>query len=263
MTGVRGTVLVTERRVERAGTTTSGNRNGDGLSPTTGGADLTPTAAWSRRVRWVGGLIQAAFAAFWIVRGSIVLGGGVAAVLIAVSGVIVIGVFVYAIRATAGTAPRPRSPEGKRIERAVTIATVIEFAAAIVLPVIVSGAGHSDWVLPSIAITIGPLLLWLDSRVHIPRYRPVGWALTVGPVILVVLLSGTALVATTGLAAGLLLRRPRRASTTSREFAALRTPRRLEMLSSLRAREPRHEWGSDSCGVRGGTGGACAERPLG
>jgi hypothetical protein len=205
MTGVRGTALVTERRVERAGATTSGDRNGDGLSATTGGADLTPTAAWSRRVRWVGGLIQAAFAAFWLVRGSVVLGGGVAAVLIAVFGVIVIGVFVYAIRATAGTAPRPRSQEGKRIERAVTIATVIEFAAAIVLPVIVSGAGHSDWVLPSVAITIGPLLLWLDYRVHIPRYRPVGWALTVGPVILVVVLSGTALVATTGLGAGVLL----------------------------------------------------------
>jgi hypothetical protein len=183
----------------------SGDRNGDDLSATTGGADLTPTAAWSRRVLWVGGLIQAAFAAFWIVRGSVVLGGGVAAVLIAVSGVIVIGVFVYAIRDAAGKAPRPRSREGKRIERAVTIATVIEFAAAIVLPVIVSGAGHSDWVLPSIAITIGPLLLWLDHRVHIPRYRPVGWALTVGPVILMVVLSGTPLVATTGLGAGVLL----------------------------------------------------------
>ena len=125
--------------------------------------------------------------------------------LIAVFGVTVIGVFVYAITATAGTAPRPRSPEGKRIERAVTIATVIEFAAAIVLPVIVSAAGHSDWVLPSIAITIGPLLLWLDHRVHVPRYRPVGWALTVGPVILVATLSGTPLVATTGIAAGILL----------------------------------------------------------
>jgi hypothetical protein len=87
----------------------------------------------------------------------------------------------------------------------VTIATVLEFAAAIVLPVIVSAAGHSDWVLPSIAITIGPLLLWLDHRVNIPRYRPVGWALTVGPVILVAVMSGTALVATTGITAGLLL----------------------------------------------------------
>jgi hypothetical protein len=178
---------------------------GDGLSPTTSAAELTPTVAWSRRVRWIGGLIQAAFAAFWLVRGSVVIGGGVADVLIAVFGVTVIGVFVYAVRATAGTAPRPKSPEGKRIERAVTIATVLEFAAAIVLPIIVSSAGHSDWVLPSIAITIGPLLLWLDHRVHIPRYRPVGWVLTLGPVILVVTMSGTPLVATTGIAAGVLL----------------------------------------------------------
>jgi hypothetical protein len=122
-----------------------------------------------------------------------------------VFGVIVLGVIVYAVTATAGTAPRPRSAEGKRIERAVTIATVLEFAAAIVLPLFVSAAGHPDWVLPSIAITIGPLLLWLDYRVSVPRYRPVGWALTIGPVILVIVLSGTALVASTGLGAGILV----------------------------------------------------------
>ena len=105
-----------------------------------------------------------------------------------------------------GAPPRGRAGRRvRRIELAVTIATVIEFAAAIVLPVIVSAAGHSDWVLPSIAITIGPLLLWLDHRVHVPRYRPVGWALTVGPVILVATMSGTALVATTGIGAGALL----------------------------------------------------------
>jgi hypothetical protein len=126
-------------------------------------------------------------------------------VLIAVFGVIVIGVFFYAFTATRGTAPRPRSPEGKRIERAVTIATVIEFAAAIVLPIIVTKVGHSDWVLPSIAITIGPLLLWLDHRVHVPRYRPVGWALTVGPLILVATMSDAPLIAATGISAGVLL----------------------------------------------------------
>jgi hypothetical protein len=197
-------MLASERRVGYAAAATSGGKRARGLSPTRA-ADPTPKEAWSRRVRWVGGLIQTAFAAFWIVRGSRAIGGGVAAVLIAVFGVIVIGVFVYAVKATAGTAPRPRSPEGRRIERAVTIATVLEFAAAIVLPVIVSSAGHSDWVLPSIAITIGPLLLWLDYRVSLPRYRPVGWALTLGPVILVVILSGTALVAITGLGAGILL----------------------------------------------------------
>ena len=150
-------------------------------------------------------MIQAAFAAFWLVRGSLVIGGGVADVLIAASGVTVIGVFTYAIRATAGTAPRPTSAEGKRIERAITVATVIELAAAFLLPGIAIAAGHSDWVLPSIAITIGPLLLYLDHRVQIPRYRPVGWALTIGPVILVGAMSGTPLIATTGIASGALL----------------------------------------------------------
>jgi hypothetical protein len=199
-------MLLRERRVERAGSTKSDVQTAPDLSLTaTNAADLTPTAAWSRRVRRIGGFIQAAFAAFWLVRGSAVIGGRASDVLIAVSGVAVIGAFSYAIRATAGTAPRPRNVEGKRIERDVTLATVIEFAAAFALPVIVTAAGHSDWVLPSIAITIGPLLLYLDHLVHIPRYRPVGWALIVGPVILVATMSGNALIATTGISAGVLL----------------------------------------------------------
>jgi len=166
---------------------------------------LTPTEEWSRRVRRVGGLIQVAFAALWLVRGSVVIGGGASDVLIVVSGVAVIGVLSYAIRLTAGTAPRPMSREGKKLERDITVATVIELVAAFALPVLVTAAGHSDWVLPSIAITIGPLLLYLDRRVHIPRYRPVGWLLTIGPVMLVAAMSGTPLVATTGIASGVLL----------------------------------------------------------
>lgn len=170
-----------------------------------GDGKLTPTEEWSRRVRRVGGLIQVAFAALWLARGSLVIGGGVSAALIALSGVVVIGVLSYAIRATAGTAPRPKSGEGKRLERDITFATVIELVAAFALPVLVAAAGHTDWVLPSIAITIGPLLLYLDHRVHIPRYRPVGWLLTVGPLLLVAVMSGTPLVATTGIASGMLL----------------------------------------------------------
>ena len=164
-----------------------------------------PAAAWSRRVRRIGGFIQAAFAALWLIRASLAIGGPAGDVLIAVSGVAVIGVFTYAIRVTTGTAPRPAGPQARRIERSVTLATIIELAAAFVLPVIVIAMGHSDWVLPSIVITIGPLLLYLDYLVHIPRYRPVGWALTVGPVILVATMSGSALAVTTGIAAGVLL----------------------------------------------------------
>jgi hypothetical protein len=131
-------------------------------------ADLTPAAAWSRRVRRIGGFIQAAFAAFWLGRASLAIGGRAGDVLLAVSAAAVIGVFFYAIKVTAGLAPRPAGPEARRIERSVTAATVIELVAAFVLPVVVIAAGHSDWVLPSIVITIGPLLLWLDHLVHIP-----------------------------------------------------------------------------------------------
>ena len=63
---------VSERQAQNAVAHTLGARSGDGVSPTTRAAGLTPTAAWSRRVRWIGGLIQAAFAAFWLVRGSAV-----------------------------------------------------------------------------------------------------------------------------------------------------------------------------------------------
>src|SRR6201987_4350864 len=199
-------MLVTEHRADRAAAAESEPRAAADMGlAITSTADLTPTVAWSRRVRRVGGLIQAAFAAFWLLRGSLVIGGRAADGLIAVLGVSVIGVFSYAIRATAGTAARPRSPEAKRIERAVTVATVIEFAAAFALPVIVIAAGHSDWVLPSIVITIGPLLLYLDHLVHIPRYRLVGWGRPAGPVVLVATMSGSALEVTTGIAAGVLL----------------------------------------------------------
>jgi hypothetical protein len=164
-----------------------------------------PAAAWSRRVRRIGGFIQAAFAAFWLVRASLAIGGVAGDVLLAVSAVAVVAVFYYALRVTAGTAPRPAGPQARQIERSVTLATIIELAAAFVLPVIVISLGHSDWVLPSIVITIGPLLLYLDHLVHIPRYRLVGWALTAGPVVLVATMSGPALAITTGIAAGVLL----------------------------------------------------------
>ena len=47
--------------------------------------DLTPTAAWSRRVRRIGGFIQAAFAAFWLGRASLTIGGLAGDVLLAAS----------------------------------------------------------------------------------------------------------------------------------------------------------------------------------
>lgn len=168
-------------------------------------AELSPTVAWSQRVRKVGGFIQLAFAAFWLIRGGLGLAGTTGTALAAAGIVVSIAVLGYAIRVTKGIGGRPTSAEAKSIERSVSIATIIELIASFAFPVIVIAMGHSDWVLPSIVITIGPLLLWLDHLVHIPRLRPVGWALTVGPFILVAVLSGSALAVTTGLAAGVIL----------------------------------------------------------
>jgi hypothetical protein len=57
-------------------------------------ADLTPAAAWSRRVRRIGAFIQAAFAAFWLARASLAIGGRTGGVLLGT--------------AAAGRLPRPR-----------------------------------------------------------------------------------------------------------------------------------------------------------
>ena len=194
------------------------------------GTGLNPAVAWSRRVRRVGGLIQLAFAAFWLVCGALSIGGRAGTSLTGVAIVIVVAVSVYAIRVTAGTGRRPTSPEGKRIERSVNAATLIELVASFALPVIVIAAGHSDWVLPSIAVTIGPLLLWLDHLVHIPQYRPAGWALTIGPLVLVATMSGPTLAATTGLAAGVIL-----LATATAGFHDLAGPEPSRLARSLRA----------------------------
>jgi hypothetical protein len=185
--------------------------------------ELSPTEAWSQRVRRVGGFIQLAFAAFWLVRGAFNLHGQIRGPLSATFLAMTAAVVVYGIRVSAGTGPRLTSPEAKRIERSVTLATIVELVAAFVLPVIVSAAGHSDWELPSIAITIGPLLLWLDHEVHIPRYRAVGWLLTAGPVVLVAAMSGSSLAATTGIAAGITLLAT--ATAGFHDLAGLRPPR--------------------------------------
>jgi len=161
--------------------------------------------AWSRRVLRVGGIIQGCFAAFWLVRGSLALGNTLGTALAVVLGAIALALLAHGIRTTAGLAPRPTGDAAKPLERSITIATVVELVAAFVFPAIAIAAGRSDLVLPSIAITIGPLLLWIDHVLGTARYRVVGWALTVGPFVLAVALSGTALAVTTGLAAGALL----------------------------------------------------------
>jgi hypothetical protein len=175
------------------------------MSTTTTTAADTARRAWARRVLRVGGIIQACFAAFWLVRGSLAVGERLGTALAVVLGSAALVALAHGIRATAGLAPRPTGPDAAHLERSITVATIVELVAAFVFPAMVIAAGRSDLTLPSIAITIGPLLLWIDHKLGTTRYQLVGWALTVGPVVLTLILSGPALVATTGLTAGALL----------------------------------------------------------
>ena len=80
------------------------------------GGELSPAAAWSQRVRKVGGYIQLGFAAFWLIRGALTIGGGTGTALAGAALVLVAAVLVYAIRVSAGTGRRPTSPDAKAIE---------------------------------------------------------------------------------------------------------------------------------------------------
>lgn len=166
---------------------------------------LEAREAWMRRVLRVGGMIQAAFATFWLVRGSLAIGGAFGAPVAAVLGVAAISVFAYGARATVTSAPRPTTRGATEIERAVTIATALQIAASFALPAAAIAAGRPDWVLSAVAVTVGPLLVWLDHRLGVPRYGVAGWSLLVGPLALALLLRGDALTAVTGLTAGALM----------------------------------------------------------
>jgi hypothetical protein len=165
----------------------------------------SPRRAWALRVLRIGGVIQACFAAFWLVRGSLAIGGLGGTVLAAALLAAALAALVYGLWATTGLTPRPRGSDAARLERGVTIASVIQLVASFAAPFIVIGLGHPDLVVPSIAITIGPLLLYLGYRLVIPRYRLAGWALTLSPVVCALVISGSALSAIVGLGAGALL----------------------------------------------------------
>jgi hypothetical protein len=188
------------------------------------------TEAWSRRVRRIGGFNQVAFAVvlFWLIRGALTLRNSAELVVLAGALTVSGAAVVYGIRVSAGKTPRPTSTEGRRLERAITAAIVLQLAASFAAPVAVAAAGHNDWVVPSIVVTIGPLLLRVDHLLRLPRYRYVGWALTLVPFVLMATMSGKALAATAGLGAGLLLLATAVAGFRDLAQLPVTTPRRKE-----------------------------------
>ncbi len=167
--------------------------------------DAEARAAWRRRVARIGSEIQLAFAALWFARGTLATGwpGRLPiAITLAAAGV---AVGVWGAAATRGLAPRPRGPAAHRLGQAVTIATVIQLAASVALPVIVAAAGRSDLTVTTVAITIGLLLLWLWARLRTAGHLTAGILLIAIPVALALALAGNTLTAAAGLATAVIL----------------------------------------------------------
>ncbi|HEX9359766.1 MAG TPA: hypothetical protein VF933_38905 [Streptosporangiaceae bacterium] len=167
--------------------------------------DPDARAAWRRRVARIGSLIQLAFAALWLARGTLATGwpGQLPIAITLAAAAIAVG--IWGALTTRGLAPRPRGPAAHRLERAITIATAAQLAASCALPVIVSAAGRADLTVPTIAITIGILLLWLRARLTTPGHLTAGILLITVPAALALTLTGNTLTATAGLATAAIL----------------------------------------------------------
>lgn len=161
--------------------------------------------AWRRRVGRIGSLIQVGFAALWLGRGTLATGwpARVPIALALVAGAVAVGVWGEA--RTRGLAPRPTGAAARRLERAVTTATLVQLAASFALPVVVAALGRPDLIVGTVSVTIGILLLWLRSRLGTPGHLLAGVLLIVVPVGLAAALAGNALTAATGLATAAIL----------------------------------------------------------
>jgi len=161
--------------------------------------------AWRRRVAAVGSQFQLAFAALWLVRGTLATGWPMRPLIaIALVGAAA-ALSAWGALATRGLAPRPRGPRARGLGRSVTIATVVQLAASCALPFVVTAFGRPDLTVPAIAVTIGILLLWLRAVLATPGHLAAGMLLIAIPVALALTLTGTTLTSTSGLVTAAIL----------------------------------------------------------
>jgi hypothetical protein len=218
--------------------------------------DQDARAAWRRRVAYAGSLFQLAFAALWLVRGTLATGWPARPIAIALAAAAA-GVGIWGALATRGLAPQPRGQAAARLGRAITIATVAQLAASIALPFIVSALGRPDLAVTSIAITIGMLLLWLRASLASVGHLAAGVLLIAVPAGLALALTGNTLTAATGLATAAILLASAITGFRALASGTLTTPAPASHLpASVRWRVPpkRHP-------VLAGAGGRC--RPAG
>ena len=150
--------------------------------------------------------IQAGFAALWFVRGALNLGGP-SAVASALAAIIPLA-FAVAIWKVTGPLPTRQvmqSQEGRELFRPVTWMTTAQLAASVALPWWAATGGYPGWVLASIAITIGVLLVGLARPLGASFVAVVGAAITLVAITLPLVASGSTLAIALCSALGVLL----------------------------------------------------------
>ena len=150
--------------------------------------------------------IHAAFAALWFVRGALTTHGA-AAVALASAAAAPVAIACVTWKATGPSAARTvmRSDEGRALFRPVTWMTTAQLVLSVLLPWWAAASGREDWVLASIALTIGLLLIGLARPLAVPTVAVVGAAIVVVAVTLPLPLAADELAATMSSALGVLL----------------------------------------------------------
>lgn len=162
-------------------------------------------AAWRRRVARIGSIIQLAFAILWAVRGTLATGWPASLPLALALAASLAAIAAWGTTVTRGLAPRPRGPAARRLERAITVATIAQLAASCALPVIVSAAGRPDLTVTTVAATTGILLLWLRATLATPGHLAAGILLIAVPGGLALALAGSSLTAVAGITTAAIL----------------------------------------------------------
>ena len=126
-------------------------------------------------------LIQGVFAVLWSIRLALLSGPWELPVVVAAVA------FVVTRRAFRSTAPfrardEFRTPPGRRFLRPVTIMTLIQIAASVVLPAFGKVRGRDDLSLAIVAVTIGVFLMFFAVPLQLTVVRWIGLAYTIAVV---------------------------------------------------------------------------------
>ena len=142
-------------------------------------------------------VFQLVFATFWFVR-LVLAWGSPEAWAVAIGGTTAATIGTRrAWRSAAGLRAREefRTPAGRAFLRPVTVISTVQLVGSIVLPWVASTTGHTEWVVPSIAITIGLFLMAFATPLQVPAVRWAGAVATLAPAALPYVVSGDELVA--------------------------------------------------------------------